>query len=63
MKKNVLGHMQAQKEPAVSRISRWKLLQRAVCLLLALIIWLAVYAITDRKEAPAENGTSVEDGV
>lgn len=42
MKKNVVGHMVVSKEKASSRFRRWEILPRLICLLLALLIWLAI---------------------
>ena len=42
MKKNVIGHMEAQKESVGSWFRRWHILPKFICLLLALLIWLIV---------------------
>ena len=61
MKKNIIGHMQAQKEPMGSKLKRWHVLPRLLCLALAVVIWLAVCAISDQKEVPEQDGTSIGD--
>ncbi len=50
MKKNVIGHMIASQEPASARIRRWNIFPKLVCLLLALVIWLAVVNIGTNAE-------------
>ena len=50
MKKNVVGHMLASKEPVSAKMRRWSILPRLVCLLLALMIWLAVTNLRDSVE-------------
>ena len=47
MKKNVVGHMIAQKESVGKRIRRLGIFPFIVCLLLALVVWLAVYEVKD----------------
>ncbi len=42
MKKNVVGHMVASKDKTTGRFRRWDVLPRMICLLLALLIWLAI---------------------
>ncbi|MBQ7335043.1 MAG: hypothetical protein IJW92_01030 [Clostridia bacterium] len=61
MKKNVIGHMLAPKEPIGKRISNLHLLARFVCLVLALVIWLAVVDMQSKnEETPSSNGTTTE---
>lgn len=45
MKKNAVGKMLSQKEPAVSRLASLHIPARIVCLLLALLVWLTVTAL------------------
>ncbi len=61
MKKNVVGHMVAQKEPVGKRIRRLGIFPFIVCLLLALIVWLAVYEITDKPETESPTEASIVD--
>ncbi|MBQ2734483.1 MAG: hypothetical protein IJF33_01485 [Clostridia bacterium] len=42
MKKNAIGHMVAAREKNTHKISRWRILPKLLCLLLALVIWLAI---------------------
>ncbi len=42
MKKNAIAHMMAEKEPTGKRIARLHPVSRLLCLLLAILIWLAV---------------------
>lgn len=61
MKKNALVHMEAPKETVWSWFRRWHILPRFFCLLLALIIWLAVYQATDRAEQTPGTEVSTEE--
>lgn len=58
MKKNVVGHMVATKDKTTGRLRRWDVLPRLICLLLALVIWLAITNMIkverDQNEAPIE---------
>ena len=57
MKKNVVGHMMAAKEPVAAKLRRWCILPRIICFLLALLIWLTIVNLDMRKEeAPATDG-------
>ena len=60
MKKNIIGHMLATKEPMRVRFRRLHLFPRLLCLLFALIIWLTVVNLSPSKqENPTpEVGTS-----
>ena len=51
MKKNVVGHMMAEKEPISAKLRRWNIIPKLLCLLLALLIWLAVF----NSEVQTEN--------
>ena len=46
MKKNAVGRILYQKAPAKSRFASWHIPARIVCLLLALLIWLTVTALS-----------------
>jgi len=61
MKKNALVHMEAQKETVGSWFRRWHILPRLICLLLALVIWLAVYQATDRADKTPDAEVSAGD--
>ena len=63
MKKNALVHMEAPKETVVSWFRRWHILPRIFCLILALVVWLAVYAATNRGEEAPTPGASIEESV
>ena len=52
MKKNVVGHMIAQKESVGKRIRRLGIFPFIVCLLLSLVVWLAVYEIKETDPEP-----------
>ena len=53
MKKNAVGRILYHKEPAKRRVSSWHIPVRLLCLLLALLIWLAV---TSLEQAPESDG-------
>ena len=61
MKKNVVGHMMAAKEPVAAKLRRWNLLPRLICLLLALLIWLVVVDVTSVKQENASLQSGVTD--
>ena len=46
MKKNAVGRILYQKVPAKSRLASWHIPARIVCLLLSLLIWLTVTALS-----------------
>ncbi|HBF15957.1 MAG TPA: hypothetical protein DDW30_09840 [Clostridiales bacterium] len=48
-KKNVIGHMTAPKEGKVHFLKRIQLLPLLLCLLAAIIIWLFVVNLSDRR--------------
>lgn len=50
MKKNVVGHMMAEKEPILAKIRRWNIIPKLLCLLLALLIWLLVFHFETRYD-------------
>lgn len=54
MKKNAIGHMVAPKESAGSKIRRWNLLPRLLCLLLAVLFWLLVVNVKRNKSADTD---------
>ncbi len=54
MKKNVVGRVLYQKEPARGRLASLHIPARVLCLLLALIIWLTVSALNASAAASAE---------
>ena len=54
MKKNVVGHMMAAKEPVKARLRRWDLLPRLICVLLALVIWLVFANLKQSNDAAKE---------
>ncbi len=57
MKKNAIGHMMAKKEPMGKRIRRLGILPMIVCLLVAFVLWLAVYDINhDKSDTPNTAG-------
>ncbi len=49
-KKNVIGHMVAQKDAKQNFFRRWGILPRFFCLLLAILIWLLVMHVSDAKK-------------
>lgn len=57
MKKNAIAHMVAEKEPVGKRISRYHPVSRLLCLLLALLIWLAVANINGSQKENDGTGT------
>ena len=62
MKKNAIGHMGAAKQPVSEKIRHWRILPKLLCLLLALVIWLAIDQIrsAEQDSAPTEVQT---DGI
>ena len=50
MKKNVVGHMMAEKEPILAKFRRWNIIPKLLCLLLALLIWLLVFHFEPRYD-------------
>ena len=62
MKKNAIGHMVAAKQPVSEKIRHWRILLKLLCLLLALVIWLAIDQIrsAEQDSAPTEVQT---DGI
>lgn len=60
MKKNALGHMNLPSETVGSKLRRWMVLPRLICVLLALVIWLAVTQFSpasgQKEEAKASAG-------
>jgi len=60
VKKNIVGHMMAEKETITSRIRRWNIIPKLLCLILALLIWLTVVNL-DGKNDNMQNGTSETD--
>ena len=63
MKKNVIAHMTAPKRGKLSLFRRLDILPRILCLLLALLIWLAVFQLStvDRDDASSgDPDTTVE---
>ena len=62
MKKNIVGHMMASKEPVAAKLRRWCIFPRILCFLLALLIWLTIVNLDTRKEdAPAtDSGETVQ---
>ena len=65
MKKNVVGHMMAAKEPVKARLRRWDLLPRLICLLLALLIWLLIVNLNtkDNRESNERSSATIETQV
>lgn len=65
MKKNALGHMNLPSETVGSKLRRWMVMPRLICVLLALVIWLAVTQLSpasDKKEE-AKASAGVEETV
>ena len=62
MKKNVVGHMMAAKEPVAAKLRRWCILPRIICFLLALLIWLTIVNLETRyeDEQTPESGETVQ---
>lgn len=58
-KKNVIGHMTVPRERSASWLRRTHLIPRVICLLLAVVIWLAVVNLTDGAQAWADHSESV----
>ena len=55
-KKNVIGHMVAEKEAPANRFLRFHPISKILCLLIAVLIWLLVVNVTESRngEAPDE---------
>lgn len=65
MKKNVIGNMTAPKGSKRSLFRRLNILPRILCLLLALLIWLAVINTLENREekASANPEATLEEAV
>ena len=64
MKKNAVGRVLMHREPLDKRVSSWHLPMRLLCLVLALIIWLAVTNLgSASEEAAGEQETTSEQTV
>ena len=63
MKKNAISHMQPPKESVGSWFRRWQILPRLLCLILALVIWLTVYHVTNKTDDTPNAGVEVTDTV
>ena len=53
-KKNVIGHMVAQKNAEKGFFRRWGIFPRICCLLLALFIWLLVMNLSESTDPQTE---------
>ena len=49
-KKNVIGHMAAEKESRMSSFRKLHLLSKLVCLLLAVLLWLIIVNVAETGE-------------
>ena len=54
MKKNARGHMVAPKETAGSRIRRWNIIPRLLCLLLAVFLWLIIVNVKNSRDVETD---------
>lgn len=54
MKKNAIGHMVAPKETAGSRIRRWNIIPRLLCLLLAVFLWLIIVNVKNSRDVETD---------
>lgn len=54
-KKNVIGHMVVPREHTAGWLRRTHLIPRLICLLLAVVIWLAVVNLTDGAQAQPDS--------
>ena len=54
MKKNAIGHMAAPKETAGSRIRRWNIIPRLLCLLLAVFLWLVIVNVKNSRDVETD---------
>lgn len=64
MKKNAVGRVLAHKEPVVSRIAALHIPARLLCLLLAVVIWLAVVnlnAISEKDDGDTDPKQKTEE--
>ena len=59
MKKNVIGHMMAERESFAAKLRRSRIFPKLICLLLALLIWLAVVN-SEREIDHMENSRSAD---
>ena len=63
MKKNIVGHMTAPRDTKQGFLRKLDLWPRILCLLLALVIWLAVVNVSDSNEEdhqPSSETTETE---
>lgn len=58
MKKNAIGHMVAAREKTAHKLSRWRILPKILCLLIALVVWLAV---TQLQSNDGEGASSAQE--
>ena len=61
MKKNAIARMTAPKETVGSRFRNLHIFPRFLCLLLALVIWLAVINLRDEKNEGDTAGVTASD--
>ncbi|MBQ7347734.1 MAG: hypothetical protein IJW55_07230 [Clostridia bacterium] len=61
MKKNAVARMTAPKETAGTRFRKLNILPRFLCLLLALVVWLAVVNIKDKQTSDDKNGVTASE--
>lgn len=61
MKKNALARMSAPNETIVSRFRKFHILPKLLCLLLALIVWLAVVDLNAVRANDHETNTTTTE--
>ena len=61
MKKNVVGHMMAERETLAAKLRRSNIIPKLICLLLALLLWLIVFNVTQEHFDNMEQDKSGAD--
>jgi len=61
MKKNALARMAEPAETVGSRFRKWNIVPKLLCLLLALVIWLAVVNLTNAQSQEGQQNAAVAE--
>ena len=65
VKKNVVGHMMAERETLAAKLRRGNFLPKLLCLLLAILLWLIVFNVNavDQMEEAGNGGDAETEWV
>ncbi|MBR3894746.1 MAG: hypothetical protein IKJ35_06315 [Clostridia bacterium] len=61
MKKNALARMSEPTETVGSRIRKWNIVPKLLCLLLALVIWLAVVNLNNAHSQESDQSAAAAE--